>query len=158
MTDAPARVWIYLPDRESPHRYWWDRPPLDHLEDLTEYTRTDIHTAAIAERDGWQNVTGSILATVPVDEVLCMSGTVKDSVKYFRGLHDERDALRAKAKAADEMAQAFEDTIITLEEEIHAAYPVYLLKYAHNIRKKANDMETPSLARAALAAYRKAEP
>jgi hypothetical protein len=62
----------------------------------------------------------------------------------------------AKLRAADKMAEAFDHTIISLEEEIHSAYPAYLLKYEHNIKKKAGDMETVVDARVALAAYRKA--
>jgi hypothetical protein len=104
---------------------------------LDQYTRTDIHTAAIAERDGWQNVTGSILATVPVDEVLCMSGTVKDSVKYFRGLHDERDALRARVddlEAAIRLATYKDGNAIRVawdeSKDLAVAHPV--LMAVHN--------------------------
>jgi hypothetical protein len=67
--DAPERVWIHLPDRESPNRYWWDNPPLDHLEVLTEYTRTDLYTAAIAERDALQQELDGVLKMIGADTI-----------------------------------------------------------------------------------------
>lgn len=46
------------------------------------------------QRDDWQKALGAVLATIPNKEIVRVSGTVRDTVAYFKQLHQQRDGLR----------------------------------------------------------------
>jgi len=50
------------------------------------------------QRDDWQKALGTVLATIPVAEIIRASGTVGDAVAYFTQLHQQRDELLAALK------------------------------------------------------------
>ncbi|MFM5261055.1 hypothetical protein ACEUAS_01920 [Aeromonas caviae] len=45
------------------------------------------------DRDDWQKALGAVLATIPNKEVVRASGSVMDTVAYFKRLHQHRDTL-----------------------------------------------------------------
>lgn len=45
------------------------------------------------DRDDWQKALGEVLATIPNKEVVRASGSVMDTVAYFKRLHQHRDTL-----------------------------------------------------------------
>ncbi|MGL4753487.1 MAG: hypothetical protein ACRCXB_13985 [Aeromonadaceae bacterium] len=45
------------------------------------------------QRDDWQKALGAVLATIPNKEIVRVSGTVRDTVAYFKQLHQQRDGL-----------------------------------------------------------------
>ncbi|WP_111873671.1 hypothetical protein [Aeromonas bivalvium] len=45
------------------------------------------------ERDDWQKALGAVLATIPNKDVVRASGVVRDTVAYFKHLHQQRDVL-----------------------------------------------------------------
>lgn len=48
-----------------------------------------------AECGNWEMALGTVLATIPVKEVIRATGTVGDAVAYFKQLHQQRDKLMA---------------------------------------------------------------
>ncbi|MFM1691766.1 hypothetical protein [Aeromonas salmonicida] len=47
------------------------------------------------QRDDWEMALGTVLATIPVTEIIRAAGTVGDAVAYFTQLHQQRDDLLA---------------------------------------------------------------
>lgn len=55
----------------------------------------DMARALVTERDEWKRVFGHFLAAIPLSDVIVASGTVQDSIDYFKEAITERDRLSA---------------------------------------------------------------
>lgn len=64
-----------------------------------------------AECGNWEMALGTVLATIPVKEVIRATGTVGDAVAYFKHLHQQRDDLLAALENAERMLTTVHDCV-----------------------------------------------
>ena len=70
---------------------------LDKLEQSILILDTRVKSLT-AERDDWRIVVGKFCSIIPVSDIIGVTGTVQDTVDYFKGVIAERDALRKALK------------------------------------------------------------
>ena len=97
MTNAPEKLFA----TGSSTTGSWNHTPLPTKISpaQTEYTRTDVADARIAEiersRDNWMLMVGNIAATIPLKDTIGATATLGDMLEYFKGNQARIEELEA---------------------------------------------------------------
>lgn len=105
---------LYIHPRPLPGQILVDETDYNALIADNEKLRAELAEvgSVIKERDSWLYLVGKILETIPVNKVIGASSTIKDSIEYFKNLHEENDRLvKMVAKQALVVDDLFVNTI-----------------------------------------------
>lgn len=105
-----------------------DGPAFERLEADGEYVRHEDHLSQLAalreELDQWRQMVGRICSTIPAADVLKSTGTLQDSVDYFKSLHkrladaERRNEIQASELEVEKANAAHWKSIIAGEGQI----------------------------------------
>lgn len=98
MTDTPTpeRIWVKDGKTLGPQKPY-DKDDHDpRISGWEPYVHAETYAASQEEKTQWQRAFGAFVSAIPIPNIIAASGTVQDTIDYFKMAMADRTALQAE--------------------------------------------------------------